>query len=250
MSRRYSHCSNSRELSRSGNPAGVAPRYADRVTRFVRLPALISATLAPIVFIGGTITAELLSPQFDPVVQTISELAAGDAPTQVFMTAIFVLTALCHATTAVFATGIGRPGRVVLAIAAAASLGVAAFPLPTMAGSSAEHRVAAIIGFIALAVWPVFGMRRGRQFPFLIRPLGAILGTLAMASFCFWFLGVWSQPELGYVGVVERLAANIESIWPALVVWSLFAAQRRAARDGTPPPRRRPSQSRRPPRSP
>ncbi len=201
------------------------------VSRYLRRPALISATLAPILFIGGTVTAELMSPDFNPVVQTISELAAGDAPTRVFMTVIFMLTSLCHATTATFATGIGWPGRVFIGIAAVSSFGVALFPLPTMAGTSIEHRIAAIIGFIALAAWPLFGMRRPRDFPWIIRPLGAIFGTGLMTVFCFWFLAVWAQPELGYVGVVERLAANTESLWPALVVWSLFAAHRRAARD-------------------
>lgn len=206
------------------------------MTRYLRRPALISATLAPVIFIGGTLTAEAMSPDFDPVVQTISELAAGDAATQVFMTIIFGLTALCHATTACFATGIGWPGRALLALAAIASLGVAYFPLPTMAGSSVEHRIAAIIGFIALAAWPLFGMRRPRDFPWIIRPLGAILGTALMTVFCFWFLAVWAQPELGYVGVVERIAANTESLWPALVLWGLFVADRRARRAAAPLP--------------
>lgn len=197
------------------------------MTRFLRTPALISATFAPVIFIGGTITAELLSPDFDPVVQTISELAAGDAPTREFMTVIFMLTSLCHAVTAGFATGIGWPGRAVIAIAAVSTFGVALFPLPTMAGTSVEHRIAAIIGFIALAAWPLFGMRRPREYPWLIRPLGAIFGTGLMTVFCIWFLLVWARPELGYVGVVERLAANTESLWPAMVVWALFAARRR-----------------------
>ncbi len=198
------------------------------MNRFVRRPALVSATLAPVVFIGGTIAAELMSPQFSPVVQTISELAAGDAPTRGFMTAVFLLTSLCHAVTASFATGIGWPGRLVIALAAVASVGVAIFPLPTMAGTSVEHRTAAIIGFMALAAWPLFGMRRSRQYPWIIRPLGAILGTAFLTVLCFWFLAVWAQPQLGYIGVVERIAANTESLWPAVVVWSLYFAQRRA----------------------
>lgn len=170
-----------------------------------------------------------MSPGFNPVTQTISELAALDSPTRVFMTVIFVLTSLSHAVTATFATGIGKLGRITIGIAAAASLAVALFPLPTMAGTSPEHRTAAIIGFIALAVWPVLGMRRGAQFPAIIRPRGAILGTVVMSVFCFWFLAVWANPEVGYLGLVERVAANTESLWPALVVWSLFAAKRRSS---------------------
>lgn len=203
------------------------------MTRFLRTPALISATLAPVIFIGGTITAELMSPHFNPVVQTISELAAGDAPTRLFMTVIFMLTSLCHAATAGFGTGIGWPGRVIIAIAAVSTFAVALFPLPTMAGTSAPHRVAAMIGFIALAAWPLFGMRAPREYPWVIRPAGALAGTGFMTVLCVWFLIVWSSPELGYVGVVERLAANAESLWPAIVIWALFAARRRHLAEGT-----------------
>ncbi len=197
------------------------------MTSLVRRPALYSATLAPIFFIGGTLVAEAMAPGFNPVVQTISELAALDAPNRVFMTAMFVLTSLSHAVTAIFAVGIGKLGRITIGVASASSLAVAFFPLPTMAGTSPEHRNAAIIGFIALAVWPALGMRRGKPFPWIIRPAGAILGTAVMAVFCFWFLAVWANPEVGYLGLVERVAANTESLWPALVVWSLFVAERR-----------------------
>jgi hypothetical protein len=51
-----------------------------------------------------------------------------------------------------------------------------------------------------------------------------------MGALCFWFLGVWSNPSLGYVGLVERLAANLEVTWPALVVIGLYVAQRRRAK--------------------
>lgn len=63
----------------------------------VRRPALISAALAPVFFIGGTIVAGALWPEYNPVTQTISELAAGDAPTRVFMTVVFMLTAVVTA---------------------------------------------------------------------------------------------------------------------------------------------------------
>ena len=197
----------------------------------VRRPALVSSVLAPIFFIGGTLIAEALWPEFDPVRQTISELAAGDAPTRVFMTIMFALTGVCHLITATFAVGIGRLGRIALGLAGVATLGVAAFPLPTVATTSDAHRVAAIIGFVLLAVWPALGMRRGAEYPWLIRPVGALLGTALMAAVCFWFLAVWSSPETGYVGVVERAAANLESLWPALVVAALAMRQRRDRRE-------------------
>jgi hypothetical protein len=167
---------------------------------------------------------------FDPVSQTISELAALTAPTFVFVTTVFLCTAVCHTITALFSPGIGIPGRVALGLAGCATFAVGLFPLPSIEGTSIPHRIAAIIGFILLAIWPVLGMRFRRDFPWVIRPWAAVGGTLVMGALCFWFLGVWSNPSLGYVGLVERLAANLEVTWPALVVIGLYVAQRRRAK--------------------
>jgi hypothetical protein len=70
-------------------------------------------------------------------------------------------------------------------------------------------------------------MRRGTRFPWIIRPWGAILGTALMATFCFWFLAVCANPELGYVGLIERVAANLESLWPLVVITGLWLRMRR-----------------------
>jgi hypothetical membrane protein len=193
----------------------------------VRRPAIVSSLLAPVFFIGGTIAAELAMPNHDPVKQTISELAALDAPTHLFLTTFFVLTGICHLITAVYATGIGLPGRVAIFIAGLTTFAVAIFPLPTAAGSTPEHRYSAMIGFILLAIWPVLGMRLSKKYPWLIRPWGAILGTAIMGVFCFWFLGVWSNLSQPNIGLVERFAADLESIWPAVVVMALWLRSRR-----------------------
>ena len=192
-------------------------------------PAVFSAYLTPVLFIGGTIVAGLAWPGYDPVRQTISELAAGDAPTRVFTTVIFVLTGLSHLVTIAYARGIGIPGRIVYLVGALASLAVAAFPLPSVAGRSAVHNTAAIIGFVLLAAWPLFGMRFRRDFPWLVRPLGSILGTVVLTAICLWFLAVWTSHSVPYVGLVERVAADAESIWPAVVVTAL-ALRARALR--------------------
>ncbi len=196
------------------------------MTALVRRPALVSAALAPVFFIGGTVAAGAAWPSYDPLTQTISELAAGDAPTRVFMTVMFMLTAVCHGITGTFAIGIGWPGRIALMAAAVSTFLVAIFPLPTVAGTSVEHRWSAIAGFILLAIWPLIGMRRSSRYPWIIRPPGAILGTALMATFCFWFLAVWSNPALGYIGFIERVAANLESVWPLLVVLALWLYER------------------------
>lgn len=192
----------------------------------VRRPALVSSLLAPVFFVGGTVVAELMSPGFDPIRQTISELAAVDAPTQVFMTLMFVLTGVCHLISAVFAPGLWLPGRIALGLAGIALLAVAAFPLPAE-GTSPEHRYAAMAGFVLLALWPVLSMRLGRQYPWLLRPTWAVLSTLAVGATCVAFAWIEAQPDATTVGLAERVAAYLESAWPAVVVLVMWWHQKR-----------------------
>lgn len=192
----------------------------------VRRPALVSSALAPVFFIGGTIVAELLSPEFDPVRQTISELAAVDAPTQIFMTLMFVLTGACHLVTAAYAPGLWLPGRIALGLAGVALFAVAAFPLPAE-GMSLEHRLAAMAGFVLLALWPVLSMRRGREYPWLLRPVGAVLSTVVVGATCVAFAVIESQPDATLVGFAERVAAYLESLWPAVVVLVMWRYRQR-----------------------
>lgn len=194
---------------------------------YVQRVALFSSIAAPIFFIGGTLVGELNFAGYDPVSQTISELAALTAPTYAFVTVAFVLTSICHLLTAVFTPGIGPAGRVLLGVAAFATFSVAMFPLPSVEGTSVPHRLSAMVGFILLAAWPLAGMRPRGHFPWIVRPAGAVSGTAFLAVLCVWFLVVWQRPEMGYVGVVERLAADAESTWPAVVVVLLWWGQRR-----------------------
>jgi hypothetical protein len=94
---------------------------------YVRRAALISSILAPVLFIGATIAGEQMFPGFNPISQTISELAALTAPTFVFVTVVFLCTAVCHVITAVFTPGIGIPGRVALGLAGCATFAVGLF---------------------------------------------------------------------------------------------------------------------------
>jgi hypothetical membrane protein len=198
---------------------------------WVRLPGLIAGIVAPILSIGGQLIAMSTWPEYDPFVQTISEMAAGDAPTQVFMEIIFCLTGAATLVFAFFTPGIAKLGRALIFVSGFSFFGVAYFPLETMAGaSSLGHKLSAMVGFILLAAWPLVGWRRDRSVPWVLRPLPSVLATIVMAIFCFWFLAVWANPGLGYVGTMERAAAWLEGIWPLIVVIVLWRAQRRLRR--------------------
>ena len=117
--------------------------------RYVGIPAVVSTSAAPFGLIGGWALAAYMWPEYDPIRQTISELAAGDAPTAVMMNAMFVLAGICHLTSAVFLYAVAIPGRAILAVGGLASIALAWFPLPTVDSTTTAHRVVAGISFIA-----------------------------------------------------------------------------------------------------
>lgn len=194
--------------------------------QWVRLPGLIAGIAAPVISIGGQLGAMSTWPAYNPFAQTISEMAAGDAPTQVFMEIVFILCGIATLVVALYTPGIAVLGRVFIFISGFSFFGVAYFPLETMAGeSSLGHKLSAMVGFVLLAAWPLVGWRRGADVPWVLRPVPSIIATVVMAVFCFWFLAVWANPALGYVGTMERAAAWLEGIWPLIVVIVLARAQ-------------------------
>jgi hypothetical protein len=125
---------------------------------------LASSAIAPVLLIGGWTLADALQhAPFDPVRQTISALAARDADPRWVMTAALIGVGLCHLTTAAAVRPAGLPGRLLLGVGGAATLGVAAAPLPAGGGGSAAHTAFAGTAFLALASWPAFGVRRRRM---------------------------------------------------------------------------------------
>ena len=189
--------------------------------KYVSTPAVVSSLAAPIGLVGGWSLAALMWPDFDPVAQTISELAAGDAPTAVLMNVMFVLAGICHMTTAWFATAIAKAGRIALGLAGVASIGVAAFPLPTVATTSTEHRIAAGCSFVLLAVWPLVGWTKKHPIK-ILRPAPMISSALVLGALCLWFFFVWADLG-GTTGLVERIAVAAEALFPAILVNRLRA---------------------------
>lgn len=189
--------------------------------KLVSTPAVVSSLAAPIGLVGGWTLAEFMWPEFDPIAQTISELAAGDAPTALLMNVMFILAGFCHMTTAWFATGIAKAGRIAIALAGVASIGVAAFPLPTVATTSLGHRIAAGCSFVLLAVWPLLGWTKNHSVK-ILRPVPMISSALVLGALCLWFFFVWSDLG-GTTGLVERIAVAAEALFPAIVVNRLQA---------------------------
>jgi hypothetical protein len=68
----------------------------------------------------------------------------------------------------------------------------------------------------------VLGMRLRTDFPWLVRPVGSIVGTVVLTAFCVLFLVFWLSHSSPIVGLLERIAADAESLWPAIVVTALY----------------------------
>jgi hypothetical membrane protein len=168
---------------------------------------LVSSSVAPVAMIGGWTLAAALQPQFDSVRQTISALAGYGARDRWVMTAGLVLLGVCHVVTASGLTGARPVGRLLLALGGAATAVVAAFPLPAQ-GTSTAHAAFAVVAFLALALWPIAAARHHPALPAFATVV--MLGLLIAVGL-----------QLGgpaYVGLVERLLAGVESLWPLVFV--------------------------------
>ncbi len=173
----------------------------------------ISSLLAPIILIGGWTIAEASWHSYEPMRQTISELAAGDAPTRTFMTIVFILTGVCHIVTASGLNIAHKRGRIMLAIGGAATIAVAFAPLPSVLEHSPAHTTFATISFGAMSLWPALAMRTDITGSWMVSQRGAIIGTLILGALSLVFLATWLT-ESNYAGLAERMLAGSQAFWP------------------------------------
>jgi predicted phosphodiesterase/hypothetical membrane protein len=181
-----------------------------------RLAVLSSATAA-VSLVGGWTWAAALQAGFDPRAESISALAAVGTPHRWVMTTALVVTGLGHLVTAWALGAARRAGRLALAGAGAATLAVAALPLPSRGESSTAHLLVAATAFGLLGLWPVLAARDGGP-PVLGRrvawPAGGVL-LLAVASLAVGLSGA-------AFGLHERVVAALTVLWPFLTavgVW-------------------------------
>jgi hypothetical membrane protein len=182
--------------------------------------AVLSASCAPVFLIGGwTLAASLQPPGYDPVVQSISALAARGASDRWVMTGALAALGACHAVSALGLRPAAPFGRLLLAGGGVAAVLVAVFPLPE-GGTSARHAVAAGISFTALALWPALASRRGPGITALLRPGVAVPVTVLLVGLAGWFA---VQLHSGTrVGLAERVVAAAEAMWPLLATVAAY----------------------------
>jgi hypothetical membrane protein len=59
--------------------------------KLIDRPAAIAAIIGPVQSVLGWVIAGAMWPGYDPVYQTISDLAANESPVQLIMSAFFIL---------------------------------------------------------------------------------------------------------------------------------------------------------------
>ena len=203
--------------------------YGDAVLPSTPRWALATSLAAPVGLIGGwTLAAALRPDDFSSVTDTISALAALEAPHREVMTAGLVLLGLGHLGTAVALRPAALPGRLVLGLGGVASALVAVFPLPAGDGSSSAHALAAGTGFAALSVWGALAARRARGggVPWGLRRGPAVTASVVLLGLVGWFV-VELVGDTARVGLAERAAAGGQALWPLVVVLSTRVAASR-----------------------
>lgn len=188
--------------------------------------AFAGAVIGPVQNVAGWAIAGALWPGYNPITQTISELASPESPARVVMTAFFVLGSTLTLIAAIFARTLAFPGRVVLFIAAVCSYGLTIFPSP-LVGVSPPHRFFAIAFFATSAAWPLFAMRVRKDAPLILRPVAIVTATIVQATLAVTFLIVWTDPGATAVGVWERVVSFQQAAYLSAVVIVCWAWGRR-----------------------
>jgi hypothetical membrane protein len=195
--------------------------------RDIEKPALIAAVVGPIQSVSGWLISGALIADYDPVVSTISDLAAVESPTHLLQSSFFILGGTLTIIAAIFARTFSMPGRVALFISGLCTYGLTIFPTP-LEGSSDMHRLFAISSFVLSAGWPLFAMRFRKDAPWQLRPLFSIVGTVFQTVLALWFLAVWADQSSTTVGAWERVVATSQVLHISLVIIFVYRAQSKA----------------------
>ena len=190
--------------------------------------AVVAAILGPIQSVLGWTISGALTPGYDIVSQTISELASVDAPTHILQSSFFILGGTLTILAAIFARTLAMPGRIALFVSGLCTYGLTIFPTP-LHGKSAMHLLFAITSFVLSAGWPLAAMRFRKDAPSIIRPTAAILQTAFQATIAIIFLVVWSDPAATTIGVWERIVTTGQALQVSVVVLVIYWQQRKVS---------------------
>jgi hypothetical membrane protein len=192
---------------------------------------VLTSAAAPVLLIGGwTLAAALRPDNFDSVKDTISDLAAIDAPHRWVMTSALVGVGAAHLGTALALRPAAPAARWLLATGGVATVLVATNPLPGDGGSAPAHALVAGVSFVALGAWPAISWRRRavapaapgaeaapEPIPVPFRPVVALAASGVLLAGLSWFFAELVN-DSDRVGLSERAAAASQALWPLAAV--------------------------------
>ncbi|MEO3772589.1 DUF998 domain-containing protein [Micromonospora sp. B9E7] len=191
--------------------------------------AVATAAAAPLLLVTGWTVAEARQPAgYDPVRDTISELAGHDAADAWIMITCLVLLGCCYLAVAAVLHAAGLPSRFLLAVGGVATIALVAFPRPTV-GGSLSHGIVATVAVLALALWPAgsaLWLPRGHDAghpnrpepPWAFRRTVGLSATVALLALFGWF--AFEVTSGSRTGLAERVTAVAVSLWPLLAILS------------------------------
>ena len=190
-----------------------------------------AACAAPVLLIGGFCVATALQPSsYDPVRDTISELAGQGATDSWVMTSALAGVGFCFLLAAFGLRSAGSVGRVLLAGGGVAVLLIAVFRQPHR-GYSLPHELAVIAAGLTCCTWPVFASHRRHPALLLTRTPSIAAAGVSLG------LAAWYSLEShgASLGLAERCAAAAPPLWLlAVAVTARRTFTRCAASDPSP----------------
>ncbi len=187
--------------------------------------AVAAASAAPVLLIGGFLVAAAMQPaSYNPVRDTISELAGQGATNVWVMTSALLGVGLCYLLSALGLYPAGRFGRALLAGGGVATLLIVVLRQPRH-GYSLGHELAVIAAALTCCTWPAFAWRQQHPAP-LLRPIPSVAAAGGSIGLATWYA---LESHGALLGLAERCAAAAVPLWLLAVV----VTTRRALTQGT-----------------
>lgn len=182
-----------------------------------------SCLRCPVLLIGGFSLATAVQPaSYDPVRDTISELAGRGATDSWVMTAALLGVGACYLLAALGLHPARAGGRTLLACGGVATFLIALFRQPRH-GYSLAHELAVIAAAVTCCSWPLFASHR-RHRALLLTRTQSFAATAMSCGLAAWY-ALESQGTL--LGIAERCAAAAPPLWLLAVVATTWHAQHR-----------------------
>ncbi len=193
--------------------------------------AVAAAISAPVLLIGGFLVAAAVQPaSYNPIHDTISELAGRGATHSWVMTSALAGVGLCYSLGALGLQPARQTGRVLLGGGGVATLLIAVFRQPRH-GYSLGHELAVIATVLTCCTWPAFAWLRRHPAP-LLRPVASFTAAGVSLGLAAWYV---LESHGAQLGLAERCAAAVPPLWLlAVVVTTRRALVQRTASRGDP----------------